>query len=193
MPVDPVPEAIQLDAELTALSEPDVSELWRVMHGYGPEAIGAAAAKIALEGGGGGGSQPVQLLGPFTFVATDFGGNGGNFPEKVIDLATGTMVLQVFGIVTTGFDGDSPALGVGVAPTADLTNSDSIGQDLDLTVAQVRPTYAKVGGMVTGDTSITQTVSLGASSLIVWLNFDPGAPTVGSVDVYALLNIPASP
>jgi hypothetical protein len=48
-----VHEAIQLDADISALVSPSVSELWRAMHGYPAEATGAVAAHRALSGGGG--------------------------------------------------------------------------------------------------------------------------------------------
>jgi hypothetical protein len=47
-----VHEAIQLDADIDALVDPTVSELWRAMHGYPAEATGAVATHRALAGGG---------------------------------------------------------------------------------------------------------------------------------------------
>jgi hypothetical protein len=175
-----VHEAMQLDGDISALVSPTVSELWRAMHGYTAEATGAVAAKRALSGGGG--SSPLQLLGPYTKGHALFTGAGGNFPVKLVDLTNGTLVLAAYVIPTASFDGTNPVLNVGIAPTADLTNASNIVNAAQALEDTTDPAFL-TGNIVTVGLSVGLAVA--SASLIAFFSNNEGmAPTVGSADFY---------
>jgi len=153
-----VPAAIQLDAELDELVDPTVSELYRVMHGYDPEAIGAAAAVR----GGNGGSQPAGSVIPtanadgVTVDTTTYddtiAGGGAKLTTLVFPQNQGAIAIAIEGddfpryVIAADPDGDGIYIGDGTGdPTDSATGAEIYFSNGELHLAAVDGNNVVIG------------------------------------------------
>lgn len=146
---------------------------------------------------GGGGSQPLQLVGP---IAVRF--NGAADPvshlEKVYDLDAGTLLLDVKIVVTTAFADGTPIMEIAVGG-ADWASFDTwsvinerliTSADSDADSASFAPTRGTTAGHEVGSTQNGGAAFSGPGAVLVTI--DP-AWTAGEADLYLLLGTPTAP